>query len=58
MAKNKLKKFAEIAEMEHVLEFPEDIKGKWNNYYRSRRTINRKIYYEINRFIKRTRKPR
>lgn len=30
MAKNKLKKFAEIAEMETVLEFPENIKGKWN----------------------------
>lgn len=33
MAKNKLKKFAEIAEMEHVLEFPEDIKGKWNKEF-------------------------
>ena len=33
MAKNKLKKFAEIAEMDTVLEFPENIKGNWNKTF-------------------------
>jgi len=33
MGQKKLKRFAEIAAFEHVLEYPENTGGKWNDFF-------------------------
>ncbi len=35
MAQKKLKRFAEIKEFQNVLEYPESIAGKWNNFFKN-----------------------
>ncbi|MCB0736666.1 MAG: tRNA (guanosine(46)-N7)-methyltransferase TrmB [Bacteroidetes bacterium] len=35
MGKNKLKKIAETKEMANILEFPRELKGKWNTHFKN-----------------------
>ena len=39
MGQKKLKRFAEIATFEHVLEYPENIAGKWNEFFHNNHPI-------------------
>lgn len=39
MGQKKLKRFAEIAAFEHVLEYPENIAGKWNEFFHNNHPI-------------------
>ncbi|MFZ9263079.1 MAG: tRNA (guanosine(46)-N7)-methyltransferase TrmB [Chitinophagaceae bacterium] len=39
MGQKKLKRFAEIATFQHVLEYPENTAGKWNEYFQNNHPI-------------------
>jgi tRNA (guanine-N7-)-methyltransferase len=39
MAQKKLARFAELKTLSNVLEFPKDIKGKWNNFFQNNNPI-------------------
>ena len=39
MAQKKLKRFKEIKSFSNVLEYPENIKGKWNNFFKNTNPI-------------------
>lgn len=40
MGQKKLKRFAEIAGFEHVLEYPENTAGKWNSFFQNNHPIS------------------
>ena len=39
MAQKKLKRFNEIQSFNNVLEYPEDMQGKWNNFFNNTNPI-------------------
>ncbi len=40
MGQKKLKRFAEIATFEHVLEYPENTAGRWNEFFQNNHPIS------------------